>query len=108
MLEIRHNSYQHGSIFVQKIKENDGLTERSPEDSSGRESDHISCAAPEGHVVLEGQEVEQEVNGRHGEGHQQEDQARVHEDALDLVSVFQSEPQTLRVGNELQLQVLGQ
>ena len=80
--------YQHRSIFVQEIKEDDRLTESSPENGSGRKSDHVSFAAPEGDVVLEGQEVEEEVHGRHGEGDQQQDQVGVHEEDLVAVRTF--------------------
>ena len=88
--------YQHRSIFVHEIKEDNRLAESSPQNSSGRKSDHVPFAPPEGHVVLEGQEVEEEVHGRHGEGDQQEDQVRVHEDALHLVGVLQGEPESLK------------
>lgn len=54
------------------------------EDALAGETDHGLAVAPEGDVVLEGEHVEEQVEGRDEEGHRQQPQIRVYEDPLHL------------------------
>ena len=71
------------------------MTEGSPKNGSGRKSNHGSFTSPKGHVVLEGQKVEKQMNGRHSEGDEEEDQVRVRENSLNLVGILVCETKTL-------------
>ena len=73
----RGNEDQKASALLAEVEENDGLTECPPDQCPGRESCHVCSPRPERYVVLEGQEIEKEVNGGHNKSHGQQSHVRV-------------------------------
>ena len=93
LLENQPTRYkdQKGRLRVHEVEENDGVTERPPNDGPGAEPHHVASLAPEADVVLEGEKIKEEVHGGHSECDEEQDKVGVSKDPFHLVCVLLGE-----------------